>query len=150
MVRGRTAATTAAADVAIAQLWNPHASMRLMIWEMWLCANVAPAASAGFYIRRTTARGTAGSTVTPAAVNDTEGALATVSGALLDLAAFTVQPTFAALPAMGAWTIGAASGSGVMIPFPRGIEVPAGAGLALATTQAVAITVSDVVFVFQE
>lgn len=149
MVRGRTAATAATAGLAIAALWNPHASVRLHLHEIWFCANVAPGAGSAFEIRRLSARGTPASSVTAAAVHDTEGSIAAVSGAVVDVNVYTVVPTITA-GALGAWTLGAVAGAGLVLPFPRDIEIPAAAGLALVTANAIIVPVSDVTFVFSD
>jgi hypothetical protein len=149
MVRGRTVATAATADHCVATLWNPSTTVRIIVYEIALCANAAPAASAGIYLRRASARGTAGSTVTPAIQNDVARLLAPPSGALLDLATYTGQPTFETLGLYG-WTLAAVAASGLIIPFPRGIEVPVGTGLSIVTTNAVAIPASDVSFLWEE
>jgi hypothetical protein len=149
MVRGRTVATAATAGLAVATLWNPHASARLQIHEIWICANVAPGAGSAIEIRRTTTRGTPGSTVTPTSANDVEGAIAPVSGAVLDINVFSVVPTITA-NALAAWTLGAVAGAGLIMPFARGIEVPAGGGLALVTANAVIVPISDVTYVWTD
>lgn len=149
MVRGRTVATAATPGLAIATLWNPHATTRLTVHEIWFCASFAPASSAAIEIRRTTTKGTPGSTVTPTAANDIEGAIAPQSGAVLDINVYTVVPTITA-NALGAWTLGAAAGAGLIMPFPRGIEIPAGAGLAIVTANSVIVPISDVTFVWTD
>lgn len=145
-VSGRTAATAATAGHAAAQLWNPHATVRVTVWEIWIGANAAPAASCAVHVRRSTTRGTGASTVTPAIQNDGARGGAPPSGFVVDLAAFSVQPTLEAI-ALAGWTLGAVAGSGIIMPFPRGIEVPPGAGLVLVCGNAVAIPASDITFV---
>jgi hypothetical protein len=152
----RTAATLATANHVLAQLWNPSASVRMIVHEVWVCANAAPTAGTALYLVRSSARGTAGSTVTPTIDNDNERLLAPPSGALLDLAAFSAQPTLS--PAAGTntagmfftWDFAAVIGSGIIAPLPRGIVIPAGFGLCLAQKTAVIFPVSDVGFVWEE
>ena len=148
-VRGRTVATAATLDHGVATLWNPHATQRLVVYEVGLCAAAAPAAGASFYLRRSTARGTAGSTVTPAIQQAFARAVAPPSGALLDLATYTGQPTFEAGGFMG-WVLAAVAASGIIVPIPRGIEVPPGAGLSIVTAAGVAVPASEVWFGWQE
>lgn len=149
MARGRTAASAATIDHGVAALWNPHATARLTIHQIWICVTAAPGAGSGVALRRLSARGTAGSTVTPAAVNDIEGAIAPVSGALIDLATYSVQPTLVT-GVLAAWTFGAVSGAGMIMDFPRGVEVPAGAGVGLVNAAAVAVPATDVTFVWTD
>jgi len=148
-VRGRTVATAATQDHGVATLWNPHATTRLVVYEVGLCATAAPAAAASFYLRRASARGTAGSTVTPGIQHNFARGIAPPSGALLDLATYTGQPTFETGGFMG-WVLAAVAASGIIVPIPRGIEVPPGAGLSIVTAAAVAVPASEVWFGWQE
>lgn len=148
--RVRTVATAATADLAVAALWNASSSVRIVVHEAWVCTNAAPATGASIYLRRITARGTAGSTVTLTIENDSERLLAPPSGALLDASSYSVQPTFVTAGVLGGWTLAAAAGAGLILPFPRGIVIPAGTGLAVVTGNAVAIPASDVTFVHEE
>lgn len=145
-VRGATAATAATIDHAIAAVWNPSATKRIYLVEFSYCAQVAPATTSGFYLRRITARGTAGSTATPAAPNSEENDAVPDSGFLLDLATYSVQPTLAAAPGMGlSWNLAAVIGSGVVYPIAgRGLSIPPGAGIALLNHTAVIVPAGDV------
>jgi hypothetical protein len=143
VVGGRTAATAATLRHVAAALWNPSASKRVRVWGVWVC--ITTAGVANLAIARTTTRGTPGSTVTPDIDNEVERAAASPAGVLLDLAAFTVQPTVDASD-LHRWNLPAAIGAGVMLPFRRPIEVPAGGGLALITPTAVIFPASDVTF----
>ncbi len=152
---GRSAATAVTIDHALAALWNPSATVRLMVREVWICANAAPGAGAALYLRRITARGTPGTTVTPTINNESELLLAPPSGALLDLAAYSAQPTHAPVVTntagkLAIWTFAAVAASGVIFPFPRGIEIPAGNGLAIANQTGIIFPASDIVFVWEE
>lgn len=149
--RGFTAATAATANHAIAELWNPGtlSGRRIKVVEVWIFKAGAGAANDSLYLCRTTARGTAGSTVTPDVDNAGEFDSAPPSGALLDLAAFTVQPTLAT-PGMLGWVAPAVAGAGIQIPLPRGIIIPAGGGLALVQRAATAWPTSEVAFVFED
>jgi hypothetical protein len=108
-------------------------------------ANAAPAAGwAGRFIR-ISARGTAGSTVTPAIQNHSERAIAPPSGLLLDLSAYSVQPTLdsTATPLFG-YTFAAVSGSGFVYPIPGGWILGPGAGIGFAQVPATASVAFDV------
>lgn len=148
-VRGRTAATAATADHGVATLWNPHSTKRIRVLEFGLCCTAAPSAGASIYLRRASARGTPGSTVTPAIQHAHGRDIAPPSGALLDLATYSVQPTFETGGFMG-WVFAAVAASGLIYPIPRGIEVPPGAGLSMVTAAAVAIPISEVWFQWEE
>lgn len=148
-VRGFTAATAATANHAIASLWNPHASRRINVVEVGIFKAGAGAANDSIYIVRSTTRGTAGSTVTPDADNSSLADSTNPSGSLLDLAAFSVQPTLASPPMYG-WVAPAVAGAGIIIPFPRGIIIPAGTGLVIAQRAATAWPTSEVSFVFED
>ena len=148
-VRGRTAATAATADNGIAALWNPHATKRLTVYEIGLMAASAPASGASVYLRRTSARGTAGSTVTPGIQNGYQRDIAPVSGVLLDLAAYSVQPTFETGGLKG-WVLMAVAAATILYPISKGIVVPPGTGLALVTAAAIIIPISEVWAVWAE
>jgi hypothetical protein len=146
-VSGITAATTVNIDHAIAQLWN-GTNRRIRVKEIYVSKSTVGAADVP-RIARTTVRGTAGSTITPSIVHDHDNDLSPASGALLDLAAFSVQPTITALR-LHSWYIPAAIGSGFVWAFEFPIEIPEGNGLALTTGSALAFPVSAVTFSWQE
>ena len=142
--RGTTAAT---AEHVSAQLWNPHASMMLYVWEI-TCYWVASTAYVA--VRRSTARGaTPASTVTPDADNALDRRAAPVSGALLDLGAFGTQPTITANLRLyrGGGPTNVGQALGIFFPIPVG--VPAGTGLCICTNSA-AILNLDTTFVWEE
>lgn len=147
-VRGRTAATAATAGHAIAALWNPHATKRIRVVEFGLFKTGAGAAADALELRRSTTRGTPGSTVTPAIQQDDDRDLAPPSGALLDLAAFTVQPTLEAGGLFG-WVAANVAGSGLLYPTGA-IVLPPGAGLVIVQIAATAWPASDVSFRWEE
>jgi hypothetical protein len=131
---GTTAAT---ADHAILQIWNPSSTVTIQVTQIHLVKITATGLNV-VQIRRSSARGTAGSTVTPTIVNDADRDLAPPSGVLMDLAAFSAQPTLEALM-LASWAIPASIGSGVMLVAPgEGWDVKPGAGLVLAQVNAVA------------
>lgn len=146
-VRGRTAATAATADHAVCALWNPHATQRIKVLSFALFAqSAAPAAGWSLRGRRITARGTAGSTVTPGISNHSTRGVAPVSGVLLDLAAYSVQPTLDTVDLAIGYTFAASQGTGIVLPIPGGIEIGPGAGLALIQVPATASVVFEVTF----
>lgn len=148
IITGRTTATAATANVAAAGIWNPHATARLRLTEIWIAITTAGAANIG--LLRTSARGTAtGRTVvlSEGVGNDN----ASVSGFAIDLN-YTVQPTYVAATAyLGRWNLPAAIGAGVIITFPGpGLAIYPSAGIALVTPTAVIFPVSDVTFIVDE
>jgi hypothetical protein len=144
-VRGLTVATAATADHAIFSVWNPSGTKRIELLEIGVFAVTAPTAGAGFYRRRITARGTAGSTATPTAANALEADAAPDSGFLLDLAVFTVQPTLAAAPGMGPAVVMPNSiGAGVIIPFAYDTIIPPGQGVAFCNRAAIIMPACEV------
>lgn len=141
-VRGRNAATATTADHALAALWNPHSTQRIKVMQWAMVCQTAPGASGrGYRFRRISARGTAGSTVTPVIASDHRYFLAPPSGALLDLAAYSVQPTLIVGEVGPEWVFAAVAGSALILPFPGGIEIPAGTGLAIIQVDAAAAPV---------
>jgi hypothetical protein len=147
-VTGKTVATAVTIDHAVAQLWNPSTARRIRVREIHVAKQAAGGADEPT-LRRSTARGTAGSTITPTIVNDFERDLAPPSGALLDLSAFSAQPTLEAL-SPASFVVPAAAGAGLMWAFPEPIEIPAASGLVLTTGIALAFPVSRVTFIWQE
>lgn len=149
--RGFTAATAATADHVITALWNPHAGRRIKVVEFALFKAGAGAANDSFYFRRTTTQGTPGSSVTPGAPNSAENDAAPDSGAIIGLASYAAsQPTLAALPGMYGWVAPAVAGAGIILPFPRGITIGPGAGLAVLQRAATAWPTSEVTWVFED
>lgn len=145
---GASAATAAAADNAVAQLWNPSSGKRIVVQEIHIAKTTAGAADRP-KLRRTSARGTASATVTPGAAQDNSGdQVAPVSGFLLDLA-FSVQPTFKTGDGRQ-FVIPAAVGAGLMWVCQVGIEIAEGEGLAVVTGSALAFPVSTVTFIVSE
>lgn len=148
-VRGATAATAATADHAICALWNASSSRRIVVRELGIFKTGAGTAADSLYLSRISARGTAGSTVTPDIDNDWAADLDDPSGTVLDLAAYSAQPTVATPPLWG-WAAAAVAASGIIWPCARGISVPGGTGLALCQRAATAWPVSEVFFVWDE
>lgn len=127
-VGGRNAATSATIGNCVATLWNPHATKDIYVVRF----SMAGVSSDGkIELRPSTARGTPGSTVTPGIDNDAELLLAPISGALLDLAAYSVEPTLQS-PARWRYAYGGnVAGGMAQIPLDNGVRVPAGTGVSL-------------------
>lgn len=143
--RGLTTATAATADHGVFAVWNPSATKRIRLLEFGLCALTAPVAGAGFYFRRISARGTPASTVTPVAANVDENDTTPVSGWLLDLGAYSVQPTLVAGPLPPGWVLSAVIGSGLIYPWSGiGIQIPPGTGLLCANRAALVHQVDEI------
>ncbi len=147
-VGGRSSATAATANHAGAALWNPHSTIPLRVTEIAWSKTVATADNLA--IMRITARGTAGSTVTPTIVNDFLRGVAPPSGALLDLAAYTVQPTLDGSLYLYRWNLPAAVGAGIFWTFRTPLRVPPGTGLALVTPPGTVLQPADVTFAWTE
>lgn len=148
-VRGRAANYAAYADDCIAALWNPHATKRLKVLEVGI--NAASASGVGLSLRRTTTRGTPGETVTPAIQQSFGRRAAPVSGAVLDLA----YPSLAELPTyevgyFWVWKAPLIAAHGIILPIPRGIEIPPSAGLAIVDISGLLWSVSEVWFCWEE
>jgi hypothetical protein len=148
-VNGLTAASAATVDHGVACLWNPHATKRIKVTEISLVAVTAPGAGAGVELRRCTARGTPGSTVTPGIQNADERDIAPPSGALLDLATYSVQPTLEA-NGLWNWVLGAVIGSGFIYPIALGETVVPGSGLVLVNRAGIIIPACEVTFAWEE
>jgi hypothetical protein len=148
VAQGKTAATAATIDHAIAEIWNPSTTKRIKVLQVW-CVKQAIGAADEPVLRRTSAKGTAGSTVTPGAAQEYEQIAAPPSAFTLELATFSVQPTLIAGP-MHAWVVPAAIGSGFMWVFDEPIELKSGEGLALTTGIALAFPISRVTFIIED
>jgi hypothetical protein len=146
-VRGRNAATAATADHAVWGFWNPHSTQRIKLIALSMFAQSgAPASGYTVRLRRITARGTAGSTVTPNISNHSLRGAAPPSGVLLDLAAYSVQPTLEASSVdfgLG-YTFANSQASGIVYPIPGGIEIGPGAGIAAIQVPATASVQFDI------
>jgi len=151
-VSGKTAATAATIDVAVAALWNPSTTATIFLLEFHLFKLTVGAADEP-KIRRISARGTASTTATPTIANDYDHRLASPAGALLDLS-FSAQPTFVGTSGSGgdlrSMITPAAIGTGIMWAWREGVAIRPGAGIAIATGIALAFPVSRVTAVWSE
>jgi len=145
-VRGRTGATAFTADHASWGFWNPHSTQRIKLIQFSVFPNNASPAGFASRLRRTSARGTPGSTVTPNSSNDSRLAVAPVSGAVLDLGSYSAQPTLLASSVdFGfSWTFHRVAGVGFVFPIPGGIEIGPGEGVAFIQVPAAVGPVLDV------
>ena len=66
------------------------------------------------------------------------------------LAAFTGQPTLVTGDLSPAWVFAAVAASGVVLPIPRGIEIPPGTGLCFCNRAAIAFPTSEIAIVVEE
>lgn len=147
-VGGRSVATAATLNHAGAALWNPSTNIQLSVYEIHWFKTVATADSLG--LGRITTRGTPGSTVTPDADNNFGRSKNTPgSGALLDLAAYTLQPTLATPPILRS-NLPAAIGAGLIWVFNQPWIIPPGEGLCIFTPLAVILQPGDVNFIWDE
>lgn len=143
-IGGRSANTAATANHAAATLWNAGT---IPIWVTALLCTKTVATADNHALRRATARGTAGSTVTAGTPNEVRQQ--TASAVVLDLAAYSVQPTLATgelkrdnLPG----TVGAS----FYWVFSEAIRVDPSAGLSLVTPVATILQASDISFEWYE
>lgn len=148
-VRGRTAATAANIDDAVFGFWNPHgtAIVRLMAILMVTQSSTSQPWNAGIF-RRTTARGTPATTVTPDISNDGRYGVGPVSGVLLDTS-FSAQPTLEADdwgPRAGVGFVTSNEGQvALMHRFQgSGLYIPPGTGIALIQKEAIVSPVFEV------
>ncbi len=149
MIAGRTTATAATINVAAAGVWNPHATARIRLREIWIASTTAGVSNLGLLRTSATGTRTARAVVLSENIGNDN---ASISGFSIDLA-YTVQPTYVtATGYLGRWNLPAAIGAGVIITMPgdQGIAIYAGAGIALVTPMAVILPVSDVTFVIDE
>lgn len=155
-VGGRSANTAATQDHVGASLWNPHATLSIYVKQIAIYQIAATLSNHILY--QTSTRGTPGSTVTPGAHCSWGDKKAPVSGALLDLAAFTVQPTLVTSPVgILRAQLPATAGATLIWTFgdlgeyqKEGYLIPPGTGIAVATPVATILQASDFVFIFDE
>jgi len=135
-VAGRNAATAATSGHVAAALWNPSGNEAISVYQI-RCSVVVGGGLLS--VARTSARGTAGSTVTPDLDNHFGQRAAPSSAPLLDLAAYSVQPTVAA-PDMFEGGLGANAGGSVVYNLVLPITVPPNTGLCIYQNSGVAHT----------
>lgn len=150
-----TTASALAANVIIAQLWNPHASRRIKVVEVsYGISGDTGSSTVDWVIQRTSARGaTPAATATPGAVDADDNAAAPPSGAVLEFATFGTPPT-AVSPPLYAPLVQVMAATATqpffLAPFPRGIWVPPGTGLAVAYVSTEGFVGNQAGFVFED
>ena len=145
---GKTTTLTATIDHCVAEVWNASAVKRIRVVQLWVVATAATAGELG--VKRTSAKGTPASTITPNQESEYERGAAPPSTFTLELGAFSAQPTLKTMPYMHGWETAAAIGSGVMFVFDEQIEIPAGEGLAICCPVAVAYPASRITAVVED
>lgn len=148
-VNGKTAATAATIDHAIAEIWNPSTSKRIKLLQLHVVKQAVGAADEPV-IRRSSAKGTAGSTVTPGIAQEYEQAVAPPSAFTLELATFSVQPTLIAGPLHGFVLPASVGGAMVWVFDDQGLEIKAGEGIVLTTGIALAFPVSRITAIVED
>ena len=131
-----SAATTATVDFGVCTLWNPvGVPGRIGLRRFTVFKTATTGAKQALALRRVSARGTAGATVTPTIVDDFDRALAPPSGALFDLALYSVQPTYEALSLDAVW-LNDSVGTAFSWYFDPVLWISPGAGVGVATITA--------------
>lgn len=145
-VRGRNAATAATADHAIWGFWNPHSTHRIKVISISQFAqSAAPAAGFSCRLRRITTQGTPGSSITPGISAHSQRGIAPPSGVILGLASYAgAQPTLDTNDFGIGFVFANQQGSGLVYPFPGGIEIGPGAGIAMIQVAATASVQFDI------
>lgn len=140
-VAGRTNAATTNVNDVHAQLWNPHSVRSLWVLEVETTRVDLVSGVPVLRLVRSSARGSGpGATVTPDLDNDFERGITPGTGAVLEVANFTTEPTLTGAPfgqsMMTAATAGLQAGPMYQWGFPAGLRVPPGTGLCVAVTLA--------------
>ena len=147
-VRGRGTNTSGNIGDCIGQLWNDDATETITVVEFWVWRGGLTGNRVEMC--RSTARGTAGSTVTPDADNAWDNLAGPTTSVLLDLPSFTTDPTVAG-PALMNWNNATGTDSmGIAWATAGGINVPPGTGIAFLSLTATVYTASEVTFVWEE
>jgi hypothetical protein len=148
-VAGRSAITNATTEHSAVQFWNPSTTTPVFIYEIWGVKTAAVADNLALV--KTTVRGTAGSVVTPTIINCLEvDPIAPNSGVLLDLAAFTVQPTHSTIYLARA-NLAASIGASFVWYFNKPIAIRnGGVAVCVPTSLSIAIQPADFTFVWSE
>jgi hypothetical protein len=143
---GRTVASAASANAVACGIHNDHGTKSIYIREIWIFTTTATTINLG--IQRATTKGTSAATAAHDADNAYDRRAAAPSGCTV-ITDYSADPTLTTnymIQAISAAQIGA----GWVFGFPQAIEVPAGTGLVLCTTQAAAFPVSDFTVVWDE
>ena len=129
---------TAASVHFVGALWNPHATKSIFLV---IASSSKTVGTQALNMHRISARGTPGSTVTPDIDNDLDGLLAPISGAVLDLAPYSVQPTRVD-PAVGSFMPSQSNPGATEESWfgEEGLRIPAGTGVGWIIPVGVATT----------
>ncbi len=148
-VKALSVATAGAGNEAVIEIWNPSSVRSIELLELAMVGSLSQNAGVDITTRRISAKGTAGTTVTPAAAHHAKGTAAPYSGFLI-YTGFSVEPTLVAGILHPSWATGSGRASGVLFPLPFGIEIPAGQGMAFVQVAAVSVNDSEFGFVVRE
>ncbi len=152
-VRGLSAGSALVANSAVAALWNPSATAVVKVVYFSLFVQASLLGVATVVLNRISARGVAGSTITPVIQNDSKRGAAPPSGFLLDLGVYTTEPTLDGVPLGIGWPNNASlPGLGVTSVIPGGLWLPPGRGVAIINPDGATIawTSSEVEFTVSE
>lgn len=149
---GRTnAATDAAANAIVGQIWNPSTTRTIKVVRAVIVKTLA-GGNEDLAPVRTSARGaTPGSTITPGIAQHFRRAVAPPSGAVIETSNFGTEPTIDGV-AIGERPLAINLAAWVMVwQFPEPIAVLPGAGLAIAElTTALAVPICNIGFTWLE
>ena len=139
--------STAAGNLCVGALWNPHGSKDVYVTVM-SCA--WGASGSAHYVQRITVEGTPASSVVPDIDNDLDALLAPISGVKLDLGAYSVQPTKAGPDVFRLKHNQNNPGPCEEIWFGNGIRLEAGTGLGIFNQVAGSVRSVDLSFTWDE
>jgi hypothetical protein len=148
-VRARVPSSTISVGDAISVLWNPHATQRITLVECAVWDPTSGTVIETVLIRRMTTRGTPGSTITPGVQHHSRRAIAPPSGALLDMAGYSVEPTPDSITTIEnfAWSLIGTGGGGMRVDL--NLVIPPGDGVGLVASDA-AVRPFEVEFVWYD
>lgn len=149
-IAGRTSISAATINTPVVGLWNPSTTRPLWLTAIGWAKTVGTVDN--FAILRTSTRGTPASTLTPVQANDEDNEAAPITGALLDLGAYSVAPTLVSATVYPfRWNLPATVGAGFILPMQGdGMKIGPASGLVILTPVAVALQPADVTFFWSE
>jgi hypothetical protein len=149
-IGARAAATPATANACHGVLWNSHATMDIYVRQI-TTARLTTVGSEANYAQRVSARGTpAGGAFVADIDNDFERLAAPISGTLLDVAAYSVEPTRSGSAWFRLMTSQPLVGPTQELYFDGdGLRIPASTGLGVFQVAATA-TRFDLSFIWDE
>lgn len=149
---GRTnAATDAAANAIVAQLWNPSSTVPLYVREISVFKTAA-GGNESLAVVRTSARGaTPGSTITPGIAQHKDRVQAPASAAVIETSNMATEATIDGQQLAKRAILAGLVGAGIVWTFVTPITVRPGAGIAIAQlTTALAVPICEVNFDWSE